>query len=70
MSGYCCENLERNATLNCEFHEDEFDCPDCLIYYSKKLKEYGIIIHDGGSSFSVINFCPWCGKQLSELKNG
>jgi hypothetical protein len=29
--------------------------------------EYGIIVHDGGSSSSItIAFCPWCGAQLPE----
>jgi hypothetical protein len=30
--------------------------------------EYGIFIHDGGSSLTLINFCPWCGSKLPESK--
>jgi Domain of unknown function (DUF6980) len=29
-------------------------------------REYGIIIHDGGSSHIVINYCPWCGARLPD----
>ncbi len=28
-------------------------------------KKYGIPIHDGGSSYIRINFCPWCGRELN-----
>jgi len=28
--------------------------------------EYGLIVHDGGSSSITIEFCPWCGTQLPE----
>ncbi len=49
-------------------HKDRFDCPDCLIHYVEETREYGIIIHDGGTSFTLIQFCPWCGKRLSHGK--
>jgi len=39
-------------------HEDE------IVTYVPKFREYGIPVHDGGSSKVVISFCPWCGKQL------
>jgi hypothetical protein len=48
----------------CEDHPDPFDCADHIVYYSKQLGEYGIPIHDGGSSYSLINYCPWCGTKL------
>lgn len=41
---------------------------DDIIYYSLKFDEYGIIIHDGGSSYITIEFCPWCGKRLPNSK--
>lgn len=52
----------------CKQHGDPFDCPDNLIFYSSKFDEYGIIVHDGGSSFIVISFCPWCGTKLPMSK--
>ena len=48
----------------CDVHKDDFDCPDKIIYSSKKENEFGIIIHDGGTSFIEIKYCPWCGKKI------
>ena len=48
------------------------DCPgmnlalenDVAVIYISKFREYGIRILDGGSSFLVITYCPWCGNRL------
>jgi hypothetical protein len=29
-------------------------------------RQYGLMIHDGGSSFYGIAFCPWCGARIGE----
>jgi hypothetical protein len=63
---HCCETMRREVERRCEEHPDRFDCPDALIAYSPRFHEYGIIIHDGGSSVSRIEFCPWCGSRLPE----
>ena len=34
------------------------------IFYSPIFREYGIPVHDGGTSFILIEYCPWCGKEL------
>jgi hypothetical protein len=39
-----------------------------LLAYSPKFDEYGMIIHDGGSSTVQILFCPWCGTKLPDSK--
>ena len=52
----------------CDQHSDPFDCPDCLISYIPKFDEYGIIVHNGGSSSVEITFCPFCGAKLPESK--
>jgi hypothetical protein len=57
--------MKEHIESKCEQHEDRFDCPDAIIHFSKTHKTYGIIIHDGGSSYIKIDFCPWCGKKLS-----
>ena len=31
---------------------------------SPSSREYKLIIHDGGSSGMLIQFCPWCGTRL------
>lgn len=64
MKTYCCESMKTQIEFKCDIHKDSFDCPDSLIYYSKKDKSYGLIIPDGGSSSISINYCPWCGKKL------
>jgi len=56
--------MDHNINFKCKKHSSPFDCPDNLLFYSKKSNRYGIIIHDGGSSFIVISYCPWCGKKL------
>jgi rRNA maturation endonuclease Nob1 len=54
------------VTASCERHPERFDCPDILIHYSPRSRCCGIIIHDGGSSFVTIDFCPWCGSSLTK----
>ena len=69
MKKHCCSKRAEAVTSMCNDHKNRFDCPDCLIHYAEKSGEYGIIIHDGGTSFAVIQFCPWCGKRLSRGKS-
>lgn len=52
----------------CPDHRDRFDCPDALVEYSARFDEYGLIVHDGGSSSVGILFCPWCGANLPDSK--
>jgi hypothetical protein len=63
---HCCDVMRQEVERHCEQHPDRYDCPDCLIQYSPKLREYGLIIHDGGRSTTLITFCPWCGAKLPE----
>ncbi|HQU82415.1 MAG TPA: hypothetical protein PKY59_04785 [Pyrinomonadaceae bacterium] len=67
-SEHCCELMKTRTEFVCEKHESPFDCADSLIYYSKRFNEYGLIIHDSGSSFIKIDFCPFCGKKLPKSK--
>jgi hypothetical protein len=62
---YCCNDMMEKILYKCDVHLDPFDCPDNIIYKSKR-NEYGIIIHGGGSSFIKINYCPWCGRKLNK----
>jgi hypothetical protein len=34
----------------------------------KSNDEYGLIIHDGGTSLRAILYCPWCGATLPASK--
>ncbi len=56
--------MQKAVTFDCEHHHDVFECPDVLVSYIPKFDEYGLIIHDGGSSSLDIRFCPWCGSKL------
>ena len=66
MTSHCCEDMMREAERVCAVHPDRFGCPDCVVDYSPMFREYGLIIHDGGSSSYNIRFCPWCGARLPE----
>jgi len=61
---HCCAELTRRVEHECDLHPDPFECPDNLVYYSARLREYGLIIHDGGSAMISIGYCPWCGSEL------
>ena len=64
MASHCCEMMRSNVESVCEQHPNRYDCPDCLIHYGARNRSYGIIIHDGGSSYIQISHCPWCGTKL------
>ncbi|WP_438824020.1 DUF6980 family protein [Bacillus sp. JJ1773] len=32
--------------------------------FDEKHNDYGLIIHDGGTSSIGISFCPWCGSKI------
>jgi hypothetical protein len=53
-----------HAESTCDVHPDRFDCADALVHYSAVRGDYGLIVHDGGSSFIVMAYCPWCGVEL------
>lgn len=61
---HCCTMMTDNVNHRCDMHPDPADCPDHLIYYSPRFDEYGILVHDGGSSMVGIQYCPWCGTRL------
>ena len=64
MKQHCCPEMAAAVARTCDEHLDRFTCPDCLISHSPQSDEYGIIVHDGGTSVVVIQFCPWCGSRL------
>ncbi|MFC9688911.1 DUF6980 family protein [Kribbella sp. NPDC056951] len=66
MTSHCCETMDRQVSVTCDQHDDPFECADAVVTFSAKFQEYGLIIHDGGSSVLGISFCPWCGQRLPE----
>ena len=62
---HCCDQMRyflKNNDKNKVFDSDD------IIYYALKFDEYGIVVHDGGSSYITIQYCPWCGKKLPVSK--
>lgn len=53
MGAHCCAEMARHLLDG-----------DVAIVYVDHLREYGIRILDGGSSFQLVQFCPWCGTRL------
>ena len=69
MSDHCCDPMRKHVELTCERHEFGADCPDSVIAYHPGSGGYGLRIHDGGASYYVIDYCPWCGIRLGEKKS-
>ena len=65
---HCCDQMRDCIEFKCELHVDPYECPDSLVIYIEKFDEYGLIVHDGGTSFVCISYCPWCGIKLPESK--
>jgi hypothetical protein len=57
--------MRRQVDLSNQKRSPALD-PDALVSYSPKFNEYGLIIHDGGSSVVLVSFCPWCGTRLPD----
>jgi hypothetical protein len=64
VRAYPCVHMAEQATYRCETHPDPQDCPDVLVRYLPRSRAYGLPVRDGGTSMSVIRYCPWCGTEL------
>lgn len=58
----CCDDMRSWSSDHCTAHP--VYCYDRLVLFDEKGGYYGIMIHDGGSSFVKIRYCPWCGKAV------
>ncbi len=54
------------ANKECADHPKPMDCPDRIIHFVPRQLTYGLPVHDGGSSFIEIKFCPWGGTPLKD----
>ena len=63
---YCCISMAYYLIEDKESKKNGEINYDSVITHHKKEKTFGIPIHDGGSSYIKIKFCPWCGKQLNK----
>jgi hypothetical protein len=62
---HCCSSMRAHLERHCPLHPSPFDCPDSIVYFDEDREQYGLIIHDGGTSVIAIAYCPWCGAALS-----
>ena len=60
----CCESMQAALEMNCDTHDEPFECPDSLIAYNEAFDQFGLIVHDGGRNVILIKHCPWCGTKL------
>lgn len=58
----CCETMNEQLARTCEIH-DRYECPDRVIHRWADGR-IGIHVKDGGSSMIVMDFCPWCGRDI------
>lgn len=61
---HCCQTMRDQVKLSSECHSTDSLYSDALVAYTPRFDEYGLVIHDGGSSVLLIAFCPWCGANL------
>lgn len=66
MPNFCCKTMKDDLEHICDQHDSRFTCPNAIMSYDEQYNEYGVIIHDGGTSSVLISFCPWCGTRLPE----
>jgi hypothetical protein len=67
LGAHCCAAMDAALAIACPDHvEDPFACGDMVLCYSPLFDEYGLIVHDGGQSYILIERCPWCGAFLPE----
>ena len=64
ITGACCDSMLKHLSWKCADHASLTDCPDALVGRFGKNEDYGLFIHDGGSSYVAIAYCPWCGTRL------
>ncbi|WP_371816392.1 hypothetical protein [Roseateles sp. DAIF2] len=64
MTAHCCDSMSYWANRTCDQHATPFECPDALVLFDATSGQYGLIVHDGGSSTITIQHCPWCGHRL------
>ena len=65
---HCCERMSIAVKYRCGRCSDIWACGDCLVIYSPPFDEYGSIVHDGGASYVLLSYCPWCGARLPDSR--
>ncbi len=56
--------MTENVTFKGESLVYKASNDDGVVIYIPRFREHGIKVPDGGTSIMVIDYCPFCGKQL------
>ena len=54
----CCGDMRRQLEFRCADNVDLTDFPDSLMVLLENPVRFGIRVHNGGTSFMAINYCP------------
>lgn len=60
----CCDMMREQLEQTCNLHSPE-NCPDVVVLYSPRNREYTLPVRDGGDSGIIIRYCPWCAAHLA-----
>ena len=60
---YCCVEMAYHLIKDKESKNQKGINYDSVV--TKRRGNFGLPIHDGGNSYILINYCPWCGSKLS-----
>jgi hypothetical protein len=63
LKSVCCDSMARQLNWSCDEHSSASDCPDALVGRLKD-NRMALLVHDGGTSYIEINYCPWYGASL------
>lgn len=64
VTPHCCEEMTQAAFRPGAVEDAARDAEARLVVYVPHFREYGLPIYDGGSSYLLIKYCPWCGTRL------
>lgn len=59
----CCLVMQSFLNAKCDQHDNPWECADMVVVQAEDGR-IGIPVRDGGESFVVFDFCPWCGQKL------
>lgn len=54
-----------NGAVCCDEMEYAVGTPEVPVEYVAKFNEFGLNVVDGGSSYLLLSYCPWCGRELA-----
>lgn len=63
-----CKDMKRNYFILHSKESMSKEIEDRLVIYIPHFQEYGLPIYDGGSSYVLIKYCPWCGAKLPKSR--